>query len=79
MTLLLYYNAGIQQNLTAATVNTFAVKLVLSEVRVLPGLRCKRKWPLLMALFFFLSFFFSHPYFSPRRGCPRVVKFCMGP
>ena len=28
----------------------------------------------------FLSFFFffCYGYFSPRRGCPRVLKFCMG-
>ena len=27
---------------------------------------------------FSLSSFFSPCYFSPRRGCPRVVKFCTG-
>ena len=28
--------------------------------------------------FAFLFFSFSHCYLSPRRGCPRVMKFCMG-
>ena len=43
------------------------------------GLQAERRWPLLK-VFLSLSFFLSlwALCFSPRRGCPRVLKFCMG-
>ena len=49
-----------------------------SEVRALPlGVAAERSvhydWDNFL---YFLSF--PVTYFSPRRGCPRVVKFCMG-
>jgi hypothetical protein len=32
----------------------------------------------IFGIIFFFSFFLSQPHtFSPRRGCPRVLKFCM--
>ena len=35
---------------------------------------CGTKYPLFLGLFVLISF--SATYFSPRRGCPRVMKFC---
>ena len=37
-----------------------------SEVRALPGLRCKRKWPLLMALFDFFLLLLSLLLFAQK-------------
>ena len=56
-----------------------------SEVRALSVRRCRRaawqtKWPLSSLFFLFpLSFSLSSVpyYFSPRRGCPRVMKICV--
>ena len=53
-----------------------AVIIGPSEVHALPVRHCrrsacKRKWPLLLALFFS---FLSDTYFSPRRGCPRSFE-----
>ena len=42
-----------------------------SGLRALHGTKC----PLLTA--FFILSFFSLVFFSPRRGCPRVLIFCM--
>ena len=49
-----------------------------SEWFVCTGVAVRMKWRLLTAYFSPLSLF-SCPYFSPRSGCPTVLKFCTGP
>ena len=59
-------------------IHTIYNKLVRAECVCCPWALLRNEVStIFVIILLFFSFFFCATYFSPRRGCPRIMKFCM--